>query len=661
VPAGGPHSVASTPAPPPVPLFAPGSLLSAARPVVGPGPPGSVLPPVSVPRPVGQPSTMPTARFVPGFDPTVPPPALIPPMLVTSVNETPSSRPAEDMDLDNSTSSEDDLGEGFDEEWPICSRRTSSRSRGSTQYDPFIRDQRNESKASGSSLHENPLGQYKDHFRMGFEQPNTNQMFDKSAPVSSNNFATSSAPAPFDHMTPVSGPVASLGGPSPVRSLMSLPNPGTVVPGIPGAPGSINPTDGSVLSGLSDVDLRNSSYGGPLVGPPQERMVPPPLPPLLRPPTSGPAWPLIDSSLALPSGRCDGVASSGYNNTATPGPRLPGAAYPGTVPAVPSNVGGLPGPVQPSGNSADVHGMNIMMRGPDDVPVRPRFVNPGAEPANVRPFGQQVVMPGNMGVNPGMMPLVRCPVPSTGSVPTRPGDVQLSNFAGGSAVPMNMANSGSVRGPSEFGGVGIRNIVPPDSARFGLQPEMLRIQAPPPSSFPPGVNNADLRPLGPLPLGPPPRLDQLASQNTAGQLMATATEQNASLSGPSDRLISALHSLAGMQTDTPKDHPPFGNAGGSRTGFTDTRYAGSSDVGVRQLAPGSLFRPQVDVTSGFGARSLLPEQSGADAVGHRGGFPAPPRLPAAHPRFPLSGNVNGFVQIVCLSLSVIAERAGSFV
>jgi len=695
---------------------------------------GSVLLPTSVPVPVGGPqrdgiprplgipmavgvpapavnSTLPPPRF---FDPSVPPPSFIPSVssaVVASVTEPPAMpvpRATEDMDLDNSTSSDEDLGEGFDEEWPICSRRTSTRSRANSQQLTVSRDlgfQLNESQASGSGRHsselhsmpEKQLVRSDEYFTRSVEQPPMNQMYGTSLPVSGNNFAISSAV--LDHNNPLPSAIASmtpLGGPALVRGQLSLLKPGSMPAEMVRAPGSVNPASDSMLRGPSDVDFRTSSYGAGIVpvGPPPlstpMKMAPPPLPPLAMPQMSSPHFPgavrpFTESSLPVLNDGSAGIGASRFNSPVagieTPrdmlAPRLGGVAYPGSV-GMSSNPppGGLlgirniPGPLPLTSSTASVPGVAPgMVRGSYDN--GPRFMNPVPptstfEPANVRPPpGQQVFMQSGVDANPGMMSAapdigpVMGRIPRGGQVlggrPVGPGNISLpGSFVADRTLPVNPGNAASLRCPSEFGGV-IRSVVPPDSVGLNVQHEMPRIRAPVPSSLPPVVNNSDQLSVAampqvlPLPRGP--ETGQLSSQ-----LPRLPIEQKALSSGPSERLLSALHSLAGMQTEPSRDQPPYSSRG-SRTGVTNPRFADSPieevTAGMQQSAPGlkkSLFGPHVDV-SGFGSpvQSLLAQQNRTDGVGHGplfGSLPAPPRLNSAQPRFALSGKfyaINFFV------------------
>ena len=666
-------------------------------------PPANVLPLAGVPRPLGVP---PVPKFVAGFDPSVPPPCFTPPVsstVVASVSETPArpaSRPAEDMDLDNSTSSEDDLGEGFEEEWPICSRRTSSKFRGSSQYDPFVRDrgaQLSQSRASGStvrsaelnSLPDKPSVQSGDYFQIGFEQPSTGRMFGTTLPVTGNNFAVLSGSLDRVNPLPVSSadasPACFPGGTASVRSLASLPHPSSMPPGMPRVPGSVVTT--CALRGPADVDFRTSSFGAGLVpvGPPPlsapETMVPPPLPPLPRLPVPpqqlpGPVRPFVESSLAGPSDKYAAVVSGGFNSAVAGmgtvhgllGPRLGDVAYLGPVGmsgSVPSGVGNVPGrmppissvpgPMPPISGSVNAHGMvRGMFQGPDNVPVRPGLVYPVSsstfEPANVRPPSRPVLLPGGVIANPGMMSsapdigLVRGQVPSVGqSLGSGSGNVEL--LPAGSTLPPNVGNVGSLHGPAEFSG--IRNVIPPDSIRFGLQPEVPRIRAAVPGSLPPGIYDTGRQYVGPIPQIAPPTHGQLSMHTTSGQFAGAPVDQKAMSTGPSERLLNALHSLAGMQTDSLEDHASHAS-GTNRAGITNSSVQ-IVDAGMRQTAPEmsrSSFGPRADVGSVFGSqpvRGLLSDQSRMDGVVQglpRGGLPAPPRLCTGPPRFPLSGSIH---------------------
>ena len=680
--------LAGIPRPSGVPLLPASTMPSGSRlSVAGPSP-TAVLPPANVPPVAGLPrpplgvpaavnSSLPMPRFVAGFDLSVPPPAFVSPMssmVVTSASRTPAPvapRATEDMELDNSASSDDDLGEGFDEEWPVCSRRTSSKSHGSSQYDPFVRDrsiQLSQSPASGGSIRSAEPGslqgkpvQYNDFFPAGSGQPNANQM-----PVTGNNFAVMSMS--LDRVNVNLLPLSDAGvsfssGATAVRSLVSLPHPGSMPPGMPRVPGAANPI---LNAAPSDVDFRTSSFGAGLVpvGPPPlptpERLAPPPLPPLPRPPVpaqqlQGPVRPFVEFSLAGPSDKYAGVVSSGFSSSVAPvgtapgplGGRLGDVARPGSVEMsgnVPSSVSNVPGPMPrpPMVGTVNPHGMVAgAFHGPDNVPVRPGLAYPVPsgtfEPANIRPPPiRQVLVQGSMNPNSGMVSggpdvgLVRVQVPTGVPAMGGGGPGSAEQFAGGSMPP---ANIGSLRGPAEFGGV--RNVVPPDSVRFGLQPEMPRLPVAPPGSLAPGMDDTvgRMRQIVPASQGP------LSMRNTLGQFAGASVQQNAPSLGPSERLLNALHSLAGMQPDSLKNRPS--NDGGR----TDIGPIQPVDAGMRPVAPGSSFGPQAGVGIGFGSpavRNLRPEQTGMDVVGHslpRGVQPAPPRLGTGLPRFPLSGNV----------------------
>ena len=663
---GGPHPV-GVPQPSGVPPVPTNSLpLSAAgsHPAAVPLPanvmrPVGILRPMSVPAPASVSSSLPMPRFMARFDPSVPPPA------VSEMPAVPTSRATEDMDLDNSTSSDDDLGEGFDEEWPICSRRTSSKSRGSREYDPFEHDQSlllSQSQPSGSgvrsaepsSLQEKLPVQSIGAFRMASDQPNTNQMLGTSMPVSGSNFASLSGSLDRINQPPLSSAPASMpfaGGTTLVRSLPSMQHAGSVPSGMPRAPGTANPISGSAYRGPSDVDLRISSVGPGLVpvGLPPERMVPPPLPPLPRPPVPvqqppGPVRPFIESSLAGPSDKYPAVVSSsvaGMGPVQGPlGLRLGDAVHPGPV-GMPGNVlpgvSNIPGPMPPVSGAINAPGMvQGMIHGPDDVPVRPGLVYPVPsstfEPASVRPPSQQGLMQGGMNTNPVMMPaasgLVRGQAPGGGQ-PLGSGRGNVEHFAGGGMQPVNMGNIGSLRGPAEFGGV--RNVVPLDQVRFNLQPDMPRTRAALPGSLPPGLDDT----VGRMPQIAPPLWGPPSMQNAPARFAGMSVDQNAALLGSSERVLNTLQSLAGMQTAPLKDHPSHGNSS-----------IHTVDTGMQQVAPGmnrSSFGLSAEVTTGFGSppvRSLL------DGIGPglpRAGLPPPPRLGTGLPRFPLPGNIHSFM------------------
>ena len=690
LPSGGPPlsaGVISQPAAVSQPINAPlrvGGPLSTG----GPPPAGGPLP-LGVPRPTGI-SSLPPPRFMSGFDLSVPPPALNPPVASTAVSLStelsavvPAPRPAEDMELDNSASSEEDVGEGFDEEWPICSRRISSRSRDSSQHPSFVREKVSrlgEYQTSGSNFHDHhslpdrhPV-QSDDYGRTGAEPPQKSRMYDTSLPVSGNNFDISS---PFvDRINPLATSVAAVGGPGLVRSQLSC-----VPAAMDRARGSVNPASGSVVTGLSDVDFRTSHAAAmvpvgptPLSAP--MKMVPPPLPPLTRPPVPGQhlpgaVRPFSESSLPMPDNASAGIGAGGIGNPFAGmdtsrdvlGPRLAGVAYPGSVgmlgnpPPVVSGLRNMPGAVRAGSSTAGVPAMETgtAVRGPSDVPVGPRFPSPlpanAFEHAGVRPPNQQVFMQGNMNPNPGMMPVdvgpVRGQIPGSGQVIgtglVGSGNVEVpSNFR----PPLNAGNVASLRGPTEFGGV-VRNVVPPDSVQFGVQHDIPRLQGTLPCSLPPTLNK---------PMGPVPQIPAFPGGPVSGQFPAVSVEQNASSSGPSERVLNALHSLAGMQTDDAAHDGRATRPVGIDTRFTDSLVQ-TIDAGMGQTAPGlnkTFFGPQADVGR-FGSpafRSLLPQQNRPDGVGPslpHGGFPAPPRLGIGQPQFPLSGNIHSFFCLVCLS------------
>lgn len=591
------------------------------------------------------------------------------------------------MDLDNSTSSDEDLGEGFDEEWPICSRRISSRSHDNSQRSTFMRDespQRSEYQNSASNFRSSELHSVQDkqpvksdeYFRMGVEQPHINRMYNASLPPGGNNLAISSAL--LDHQRTMAS-VAAVGGPGLVRNVMSLPQQASMPAAVLRAPGSLDQAGGSILRGLSDVDFRISSYGGGTVpvGPPPlsapMKMAPPPLPPLAGP-LPGTVRPFSESSLLVPNNASAGISAGGFNN---PVPRMEaprdllapgirGVGYAGSVgmsgnhPPVLSGVSNMPGPVPVGSSTASGQGMVTgMARGSSDMmSLGPRLINavPSStfEPANVRPPGQQVFMQGIMNPNPGMMStgtdvgLMRCQIQGGGQAigrPIGPGSVELpSDVVAGSVRPANAGNICTLRGLTDFTGVE-HTVVPPDSIRFGMHHEVLRVRAPAPGSQPPAVQNTSQHPAG------PPLQIPFPHTNLQGQFRGPSVEQKAASSGPSERVLNALHSLAGMQTD-PQDHPSLGSGGITDTRFTDIQPA---DADTRQMAPGlnkMAFGPQADV-SGFGpspVRSLLPQQIRADGGGGLsllcGSLPAPPKISIGQPRLPLPGNVQSVVYSV---------------
>ena len=258
----------------------------------------------------------------------------------------------------------------------------------------------------------------------------------------------------------------------------------------------------------------------------------------------------------------------------------------------------------------------------------------------------------------GDIGLVRGHIP--GGVPPRPGNIErASNFVVGSTPPSNVGNIRPVQVPSEFSGI-VRNMVPPDSGRFNMQHEIPRLRAPRPSSLPPGANDTDQHCVGPVPHIPPFPRGQLP-----GQLAGIAVEQK-SWSGPSERLLTALHSLAGMQTERSQDRPPHGNEGSNRSAISDTRFIDSHpetiDTGMGQFTPGPnkmLLGPRADV-SGFGSpavRSLLPQQSRMDGAGHNlphCSLPPPRRPTAGQPHFPLPGNIQFYGRFLAESCNCIA-------
>ena len=685
--------------PPPVSISTPvgvPALLGGPLPVGGPQysgvpPPASISNPVGVSVPlggaplVGPPlptvnSRLPPPRFMSSFDPTVPPPAFLPAAsstAVSSVTETPvmqMSRVGEDMDLDNSESSEEDLGEGFDEEWPICSRRI-SRSHDKSQRSTFMHDegsQRNEYQNSGSNFHSSELQSMQDkqpvksneYFGIGVEQSHISQMFGTSLPAGGNNLAISSAP--LDHPRTMASMLA-VGGPGLVRNVAPLPQPASMPPAMLRAPGSLDQASGSILRGLSDVDFRISSYGGgtvpvgPLSAP--MKMAPPPLPPFAGP-LPGTVRPFSESSLPVSNNASAGISSGGFNNPVagmeTPydvlGPGMRGVGHAGSVgnrPPMLPGVSSVPGPVPAGSGTASAQGMVTgMARGPSDMmSVGPRFINtvPSStfEPANVRPPGQQIFMQRIVSPNPSTdVGLVRCQIQGGGQAvgrPVGPGSVELSSdMVAGNVRPANAGNVCSLRGLTDFTGVD-HTLIPPDSVRFNMQHEMLRVRAPASGSQPSPVQNATQHPAGPPPQIPFPR------GNLQGQFRGPSVEQKAPSSGPSERVLNALQSLAGMQTD-PQDHPSLASGG-----ITDTRFADiqPADAGIRQMAPGlnkMLFGPQADI-SGFGpspVRSLLQQQIRADGGSHsllRGNLPAPPKISIGQPHLPLPGNIHSLYSV----------------
>lgn len=639
--------------------------------------------PAGIPMAIAVNSTLPPPRFMAGFDPSVPPPAFIPSMsctAVTSVTETPANpvcRAAEDMDLDNSGSSEEELGEGFDEEWPICSRRTSSRPRDSVQQLTVSRDdglQLRQPHAHSSQLHYMPV-QSDDRFRMAVEQPHLNQMYGTSFPSSGsgNNFAISSVP--LDHKNPLPSTIASmaaLDGSGAVRGQVSLLKPGSMPAEMARAPGSVNLVNDNILTGPADVDLRTSSYGGGMVpvGPPPlsapMKMVPPPLPPLARQPTSsqhffGAVQPFTESSLLVVNDGCVGIGASELNSQVTQhgmlGPRPICAVYPGSVgmsshpPPSLSGVRNIQGPLPPVCSTAIVHGMvTNVVQGPCDV--GPRFINQvPSSTFEPRPPSQQILVQGNVNANAGMMyaVAVRSQLPGSaqvlGSGQLGSGNIELAgNFVTGSRLPVNAANVRSLRGQTDFDGV-VHN-VPPESVAFNIHDEMPRIPAAAVAScLRPAVNDTNQQCVG------------LAHPHAP--LSAMPVEQKTLSSGPSERLLNALHSLAGMQTDQSQDQPSQGIRS-NRTGITNPRFAEGPiegvNSGMQQSAPGlnkSLFGPQADV-SGFGSpvRNLVPQQNRTDGPQSHS-LPAPPRLSTGQPRIPLSGNICSFIQLFSEFFTVV--------
>lgn len=658
-----------------VPPLAGAISLSAPGPAVGPlsqplgipsvpvgGPPFDTIPgAVGI---SGGPSSAANSRLPPPrlFNLSVPPPpALTPP--VSSMTKMLGARPAEDMDLDNSGSSEDDLGEGFDEEWPICSRRTSSRSR---ESDRQLGRDRGPSRLSElqtpvnsyhstephSMLGNQPV-ESGSHFGMGFEQPLNSQMYVTSLPVSGSNFAISSAS--LDHNNPLPGMLTSmppLGGPGMmVRGPVPLIRPPAEMTRVPGP---VNPAGDSLMGGPSDVDLRISSYGGGIqvpVGPPplsaSTRLAPPPIPSMTRPPISsqhfpGALRPPTDSSLPVPS---DGIGAGEFNGQAAGmdtahsmlGPKLGGVGMPGNSPPGLPRFQNIARPSMPVSSSASIHDT---VRGPYDVGSR--FINlaPSStlEPVNPRPPGQQTFMQGTMTANPGMMSAGRDISPVTGRGPmfgsrlVGPGNVNLpGNIAALGPLPMNAGNVGPLRCPSDFSGV-THSTVSPDLLGFNIRHEMPRLRGPESGSFLPGVNNSDRQhstPQIPSLLGAPPS--------------GVPIEPESSLSkGPSERVLNALQSLAGMQTDTSQDLSAHDGRGLANPRFD------SVDAAMQPMASGlkkGLFGPPpgFDVC-GFGSSvpaSLLPQQGRTDGFGPGLPFaslPAPPRFSSGQPRFPLPGN-----------------------
>jgi len=660
--------------------------------VYGPLPVG-VLPSVGVPLPVpvgmqpsiGVPppafnSMLPPSRFMAGFGHTLPAPAFIPPLSsadITSVTNTPPipvSCAAEDMDLENSASSEDELGEGFDEEWPICSHQTSSRSRGRSQHSTVFHNQDiqlNESRVSDnnlySSLQEKQHIQSNDYLRAVVEQPHTRHMYDTSLPIIHNNFAISSAPFDLTNRIPLPATIASVafvGGTELVRSLVSLPAQTTRVPAL------VNPTSGSILKGPSDVDFRTSSYGSDMipVGQLQHsapmKVVPPAMPPLTRPPMSlqhvvGAVRPFIESSLTLPTNSCAKIVSSGFSSpvsvTEIPhrvvGPRLGSIIYPdsvrmsGTPQFVLSIASNIPGP----SNAAISHGMLTgIIQSPDDTSVGPRFVHPVPigryEPANARPLSQQgLKKQDNMTANPTASRIGMVngqissggPVLGSGLIGSSSGEPP-NCFVAGSTLPVN-SNSVSSREV-------VDSVVTPDCIRLNLQCEALEVGAPVPNYILAGVNSTGQHPESLVPQIPPLLHSHLAMHNLPGQFPGLPLEHKASSSDQSERVLNALHNLAGMQTDPPQNCPPHG------TNITNTRFGcipvESVGAGVRQMAPSlnqNLFGPRVDTVSGFGSSLVrsLPQQSRTDEVCYslpRDGLPAPLRLSTGQGHFPLPGN-----------------------
>ena len=624
--------------------------------------------PISVAAVVAPPaanSTLPPPRF---FDPSVPPPRFIPSVLssvVTSVTGMPMSRATEDMDLDNSASSDEDLGEGFDEEWPICSRRTSSRSRISNQQPSVIGDQGlrlNESQSFASGCHPSELHsmleklpvQSDDYFRMGIQQPHMNRMPGTSLPVSGNNFAILSLPPDCNNPLPSTvTDMSAVSGPGLVKGQALLLKPDGTTAVMDRFPGSVNPASGNVSGGLSDVDFRTSSYGGSIVpvGPPPlsvpMKMVPPPLPPLARPLTSSQHFPETDGYTEIGSG--------GHNHPVPRmdmlGPRIGAIAHRGSVgmlsnpPPGLSGVRNIPRPVPPMSSTVSMHGMVTgVVQGACDTGSR--FINPlpsrTFEPADVQPPSQQLFMQGSMNMNPGMTSAVTDIGPVRGHIPGGSGPVSSvniqfpRNFGADSTLPMN---AGSLRCPTEFGSV-VRNMVPPASVGFSMRHEVPRIPVSLPNSLQQGVINNDQHSVGPV--------SQIPRLPLPGQSPGVLVEQRTSLSGPSERLLNALHSLAGMQTASLQDQPSHGTT----TGITNPpRFANSPiegvDAGMQQHASGlkkSLFGLQAGI-SGFGSprQSLLPQQNRSDGVHHSqsfGSLPAPPRFSSGQLCFPLSGNIS---------------------
>jgi len=671
-PVGGQMPIGIPPAAPVRPQMSISSPASLGVAMSGDGPPQvGVFPPTVNPR-------LPP-RFMANFDPTVPPPALTS-AAVSSVAETSlpvslASRAGEDMDLDNSASSEEDVGEGFDEEWPICSRRVSK-----SQHPGFVRDQGSqlsELQASDRSfpssethfLQDKQPVKSDDYFRRGIEQPHMSRTYGTSLPLSGGNFASSSAHS--DHMNPLPSTIASMaavGGQLSVRSLTSLSVPASMPAGIVRAPGSMDP-GGNVLSGLSDVDFRTSYGGGmvpPMSAPVNTGMIRPPLPPLPRPLTSqnlpGPVRPFSERSLPLPNSALARMSGDDeFVEMEKPGevlgPSLVGAAYPSMPGKPPPGVGNIAGPM-PLGSAPGM--VPDAVRG---ASVGQRFISqvPGntCEPACLRPPSQQVFMQGSMNANPGMMP-----APDIGPLRGQiTGGVQMigsgpvgscsPDFVAGGALAAGMGNSGPLRGRTDFTGV-MRNMAPPHSGGFSIQPEVPRIRTP---SLPLGANNINEHSI----LGPPPQVPFPRPQ-LPGQFPGVSTEQKSSSSGPSEKVLNALQSLAGMQTDLPHSQPP---SFGSRTGAMYTRFPDSNvepvDEDIRQMAPGQnrmLLGPQL---SGFGSmpiRSLLPQQDRTDVIESlHGSLPALPRIGTRQPHYAITGKIHSFIFILNILISFVVVIA----
>jgi len=520
-------------------------------------------------------STLLPPRFMAGFDPTVPPPAFVPPVVSTVIppmNKVSLSRATEDMDLDNSGSSDDDLGEGFDEEWPICSRRTSGQSQRHSHITPFVRQEhgfqlKESTESFSSSLHSSEIGsqQYKepvhssDYFKLGFQQANSSDNYGMSSPVSGNNFLMSSAP--FDHINSRPIPSTAAGGVAAATgSTDSLRYGGSMPAGMLRNPVSVNSTRVPAVTGPSDVDFRTHSYGGNVVLPLSTL----PLPPLPRCP--------LDAQ-RLPASIAD---NSSFSSIQT-------------------------GPVQRP---------DVVVRAPN-VNLMP---NAAFEPATLRPPGQR----------PRMLTAVRSPAPAAGQMLDGFGNVRVPGNMDGSTQPLVASHIGSMRAPAAFGEIAL------NSARFNMDCDSVRSQAPLASSFPLGVNK---NPMNSALQSHPPVHSQLGVRSVLGQFSEAAVEQVVSLPGPTERLLR----LAGMQTNQ-LPHSVATRFTGSHLERLNSGVEPPKVLGLNT----SVFGAEAHI-GGLGSpplRRLLPQHNETDRLLPslpRAGLPAPPRLTSVLPHLPLSG------------------------